>query len=273
MKEETALTKTPALNFGSIRALCDESPLHCWTNHRRLNPNYVEEVSTDFDLGKVVHALFLQGLNIAEVIDAKDWRTKEAKEARDLARAAGKIPLLPGQMARAKVVVKRIREQLDEHKDSAWLFQGGEAEKRVEWEEDGIQCVAVMDWCNNLAVADLKTTGISANPEAFSRALYGNGYDVQAAWYRRGYKAVYGKEVPFKFVVVEMSEPHALSVIRPGDEILALAEKKIMFAKELWSQCLKTGVWPGYLPRTAVISLPQWEETRWVNRELATVIS
>ena len=115
---------------------------------------------------------------------------------------------------------------------------------------------------------DYKTTGASANPDVWGRALFGAGHDVQAALYLRGVYALLGVEALFRFVVQENVPPYALSVIGLSPDARMLAEKKVRAAIEAWGHGLATGRFPGYPTRTCYVELPGWEETRWLEREL-----
>jgi hypothetical protein len=141
---------------------------------------------------RVAHSLIFEGIEKVSVVDAPNWRTKAAKEARDEARAAGLIPLLPGQWTEVQAMVQAVREQLAEHEADPPLFTDGKPEQTLVWEEDGVLCRARLDWLRDdvRAIDDLKTTSRSAHPAAYSHALFGVGGDVQAAFYLRGVRAL-----------------------------------------------------------------------------------
>src|SRR5947207_15952906 len=64
------------------------------------NPLYVPEERTDFDIGVAAHLAVLEPERQAQgivVIEAGDYRTAKARDAREAARAEGKVPLLPYQ--------------------------------------------------------------------------------------------------------------------------------------------------------------------------------
>src|SRR5438270_10945568 len=64
------------------------------------NPLYMPEAKTEFDIGVAAHLAVLEPERQAQsivVIEAGDYRTGRAREARDAARDAGKVPLLPYQ--------------------------------------------------------------------------------------------------------------------------------------------------------------------------------
>jgi hypothetical protein len=258
----------PSLSASIAAILCNASPAHARAAHPKLNDAFKRQEEPHFDIGTVAHALLLEGRNSIMVVNANDWRTKDAREQRDAARLAGRIPLLEKHSYEVLDMVAAVREQLAAHKAEPPLFQDGKAEQTLVWDDAGVLCRARLDWLRDdlRAVDDLKTTGRSANPEAYSRALFSVGGDVQAAFYLRGLRAVTGAEPEWRWVVVETSPPYALSVISPGPDVLALGESKVKYALEVWKRCLDTGVWPGYEPRVATAELPPWEDARWLDK-------
>src|SRR4051794_4504553 len=65
------------------------------------NPLYLPEAKTEFDIGVAAHLAVLEPQRQAEaivMIEAGDYRTTKAREARDAARTDGKVPLLPYQL-------------------------------------------------------------------------------------------------------------------------------------------------------------------------------
>jgi hypothetical protein len=203
----------PSLSASIANVLCTRSPWHAWHAHPKLNPDWQPVEEQKFDLGTVAHALLLEGEAAIEAVDAADWRTAAAKDARDAARAAGKTPLLVSQLAEVEAMVAAAWQQLEAHNVEPTPFTGGLPEQTVIWEERGVTCRARIDWLHdgNVAISDYKTTGRSANPEAYARALFNVGGDVQAAFYVRGIEQTTGVTPDFRWVVQETYPPYALS--------------------------------------------------------------
>jgi hypothetical protein len=258
----------PSLSSSIAKLLCDSSPAHARVAHPRLNPDCVDEEAEHFDIGTAAHAILLEGEAAVAVIDAKDWRTNAAKEARDAARAAGKLPLLTKIWADVQSMVAATRSQLDRHADGKDMFINGAPEQTLIWCEDDIWCRARTDWLRPGNVDDYKSTSASANPEVLSRTIFSNGWDVQAAFYVRGVKALTGREPAFRFACQETYPPYALSVLALGPDAMMLAEKKVLYALELWRECLTKNRWPAYPTRTAYASLPAWVESAWLEKEM-----
>lgn len=264
----------PSLSNSIAKTLINQSPRHAMTAHPRLNPDWQATNSMQFDLGKAAHELMLgDGAGIVEV-DSDAYRTKDAKTARDAAYADGKIPVLPHQLEEAKAMVAAGKLQLALHADASEAFTDGTPEQVVIWQEGETWCRSMLDWLPDdlsspVVVYDYKTTATSANPDSWQRHLFDMGYDMQAAFYRRGLRALTRRDlvVDFRFIVQENSPPYALSVIGLTPAGIDMADRKVDAALKSWRWCLANNRWPGYPKRTAYVDPPSWHETRWLERE------
>lgn len=92
-------------------------------------------------------------------------------------------------------------------------------------------------------ICDLKTHN---GKKKFQYAAMDYNYPVQAGWYRRGMKAVTGKDWEFGFIVVEKDAPHCVSFyIMPPDRNI-LIDDAIERAGNIFAECQRTDDWPGY---------------------------
>jgi PDDEXK-like uncharacterized protein DUF3799 len=266
-------SEQPSLSASIATVLCTESPAHARAKHPRLNPLYVRHEEQRFDPGSAAHALFLEGRDAVEVVEAKDWRTNLAKAARDAARLDGRIPLLAHQWDEVQTMLAATRAQLERVAVDPPLFVNGKPERTLIWEEDGVYCRALLDWLHDDhgTIDDLKTTSASANPEKWSRTMFGMGADIQAAFYLRAVKALTGRDAEFRWCVQETYPPYALTVFTLAPDALALAEAKVDYAIRTWRRCLETDDWRAYPAKVCHIELPAWEEPRWMERELREV--
>lgn len=259
----------PSLSASIAQKLLGESPAHARQAHPRLAPVFEREEREVFDRGAAAHAYLLEGESGFALIDADDWRTKAAKEARDEARRAGKIPLLRFRFDEVLEMATAANLQLDAHKDQPRCFSDGKPEQTIIWREGSIWCRARLDWLRDdrLVADDYKSTAASAHPDAWVRTAYGMGADVQEAFYRRAVKAVTGKEPRFRFVVQENYAPFALSVIALDPGAQMIADRKVEKAIALWSECVAADRWPAYPTQTCHVAIPAYEEARWIERE------
>jgi len=235
----------------------------------------------EFDLGSAAHHLVLGiGPGIIE-IDADSWRTKDARLAADDARADGKIPLLPQEMA----VVQDMTSALLDHPDAAALFKPGtgrgeaslfwvgRAEASEKWPKGTgpVWQRARLDWLSyhrlpdgRVVIPDYKTAK-SSEPEAFAKAVASYGYHQQAAFYIDAIRGVGmadldEKDPAFLFVVQEKTEPYLVSVLELGHEELMWGRELNDEARRRWQHCKTTGVWPGYTTGITRVEIPAYQK-------------
>lgn len=264
----------PSLSSSIIKVLLDQSPMHAWTAHPRLNPNFLDEVGeaeSKFDAGTAAHALTLEGLDKIEVIDADDWRTKAAKEARDIARENGKIPLLTKHAKQVRAMVEVAHKSIAECADlSGITLDDCDKEVTLIWQEpNGVWCRARPDALERsyTLLFDLKTTQASAQPEdAAKRVLDQMAAHIQAALYVRGVEVLTGKRPTFVFMPQETNPPYACSFIGASPAYMTLGEDKVLTAIKIWGDCLKSGKWPGYGNRIFWPEPKPWTVDDWVKK-------
>lgn len=261
------LCPEPALSSSLIKVLIGQSPRHAWTASADLNPQHVSDESERFDLGRAAHALLLEGEDRMVVVDAKDWRTKAAQEARDAARAAGKMPVLPHQRDDIYAMAQEASRSVILCAEVSDMLSTGKPEQTLIWREGQTWCRARPDWMATGLLCDYKTTD-NASPDVWSRnKLVEMGYDIQAAWYLRGLKALTGKDADFVFLVQEIEPPYECSLVGVSAAMLELGRRKVDMGLALWEQCMRNGQWPGY-PHAICWAEPQaWHETRFEERK------
>ena len=261
----------PSLSASIANLMLSRSPRHAWEAHPQLNPDYEPDNRRDFDLGSAAHAALLEGSSQIEVIEASDYRTVAAREARDAALAQGKLPLLPHQWNDVQAMVSvAIRRLARAHDETASFRNHGAPERMLIWQEGETWCRSLVDWLPDdprEPIWDYKTTGGSAHPDAWGRQIWSLGYDVQAAFYLRGRRAIMGDRASreFRFVVQEADPPYALSIVALTPGAVDLAERKVQRAIDLWTRCLAEDRWPGYPAQTCYVDAPAWHETRWAE--------
>lgn len=261
--------ETPSLSASIAHILLSRSPKHAWYAHPRLNPEHQPKESGTLDHGSAVHALLFEDKK-AEIVEADNWRTNAAQEARTDARRAGKIPLLSKDAEVVKKMCDAIGSQLDALDVTPRPFTDGKAEQSLVWEEaGGVMCRARVDWLrdDHTLIEDLKTTTTASPRDWTRRRLWEDGKDIQAAFYLRGLRAVTGADASWRFLVVENKPPYLLCPIGLAPAALTLAHAKVEKAIQVWGECLNSGEWPGYPGQVCYAELPPWEEARWLEQE------
>ncbi|TSA51332.1 MAG: hypothetical protein D4R44_08075 [Actinobacteria bacterium] len=251
----------PAFSTSVAHAMLTKTPLHAWMQHPRLNPDRVREDSIAMDLGTVAHSILLEGhMNNVVIVEADDWRTKDAKAQRDAARLAGKTPILVDK-ARAVMQMVKVAQETIRNSELASAFADGKPEQTLIWKEGDIWCKARPDMLTKDLRLDMdfKTTAGSAEPTAFMRGvMLGSGYDLQCALRLRGLRALGARDPQFVFMVQEIEPPYCMSFIGLSPAFLDVADRKLTRALEMWGDCLLTNCWPGYPSRVCWIEPPAW---------------
>lgn len=267
----------PSLTRTTIKDLLFRSPRHAFYGHSRLNPGYKTKEAEKFDIGTAAHALFLDGIDIIEVINADDWRTKAAKEARDEARAKGKIPLLTAQTDNIFAMVDAARAALaDSELAIGDLQTEGDSELTYIWNEGKTWCRIRPDWISKdrALIIDFKTTAASAHPEEYNKIAVSTGLDIQDVFYRRGVKEIEGIEPTFVFMIQEIDPPYLCSFVKLDTLFIEMGEEKVKKGIRLWQECLHTGIWPGYTNQIYTMEAPAWSLASWeIRKEIGYDIS
>lgn len=244
----------PSLSAGVADTLLRQSPLHAKTAHPKLNPDYRQAEDGRFDIGTAAHSLILEGDDKVAVCEFDDWRTKAAKEQRDLARANGMTPLLAKHYAAVKEMVGVAR----------YFIQACEIGKYLKDAEPEMTCVARRGgiWMRSrpdLLSLDRKInvhykTCENAAPETFCRQIPRMGYDLAAVFYDTVLDELGFKSESF-FIAQEITPPYACSLIGLDPAARDVAMGKLEYACEAWKRCLSSGRWGTY-PLSATYASP-----------------
>ena len=264
----------PSLSSTLARVVLNQSPLHAWCQHPRLNPAHEPVEKKTFDVGRAAHRAVLgaggEYVTLPEDLLASNGAasTKAAKEFIEDARAHGQTPLKSAEVAQIEAMAVKVHDRLDQLR--VWL-DTDRSETVALARLDGIWCRAMVDNAPGdpaMPLWDFKTT-IDASPEHCQRAVLNYGYDVQAAHYNETWKAATGEDRAFRFIFQEKTAPFEVCVVELDNDALAMARKKVRRAREIWRHCLASGHWPGYPTGIHMVSLPSWYHERWLERESA----
>jgi hypothetical protein len=213
-----------------------------------------------YDFGHAAHKMVLgRGGDLVRV-DARDWRTNVAKQARERAYELGKAPLLKAQIDQAQ----RMAGKVFEHKIAAKLLENGSAELSGYWHDDatGVRLRFRPDFLPEVGrgrpiIVEYKTAA-SANPRRFAKSAFDFGYHQSAPWYIDGLAETTGvQDAAFVFIVQQKDPPFLVSVCQLEPEDIELGRQQNRRAIDIYAQCRESGVWPGY-DGIALLALPGW---------------
>jgi hypothetical protein len=233
------------------------------------------QVKREFDIGNATHLLCLEPEKFRAKIAVVEGRDKkgnpsagyvsqDAKDQRDAARLAGKIPLLPDELED----IRAMRAAIFEDPIAGVAFRAGEAEQSLFWTdpEFNVRCKTRPDWLPSHVryLIDVKTS-MSADPEDFQKAVVNYGYHQQAAWYLDGVEQVLGhKPERFAFIVVSKKPPHLVTTCWLHEDAIAWGRILNRYARGVYAWCREKNIWPSYqpdpfgVPQAFTIDLPIW---------------
>lgn len=262
----------PSLSQSIAHILVTESPRHAWLAHPKLGG--VERARTrPMDEGAILHKLLLGAGAQFEMVIADDWRTKAAKEARDVIVAGGKIAILAHNFEKLKTAAERIFQNA---KNQGFPF-GGHSEVAIEFtdyadqikRERQVLCRCRIDHIRpGDTIYDVKKVA-SANPKDIARKIVEYGYDIQAIAYTRAYEqlvpAALGR-TDFVFLFCETEPPYEVVPARLDGYHHEIGKRRWERALTLWDKLLTEGSypWPGYSDGAIVVIPPQYV----INQEL-----
>ncbi|MBP6737010.1 MAG: PD-(D/E)XK nuclease-like domain-containing protein [Rhodobacteraceae bacterium] len=278
------LLPVPTLSSTLARLVLARSPLHAWTAHPRLNPDFEPTEKKTFDIGRAAHRAVLgRGSDYAaypaEYLASNGAAsTKEAKAWAEEQRAEGRTPLKFDEIDQICAMAVSVNRQLAA---MGIKLDPTRSEVVALAEVDGVACRAMID--NAPAdprhpLYDLKTT-MDASPESLAKTVASYGYDLQAAHYLAVWKAATGEDRRFRIIFVEKEAPYGVQVAelyrKPGDEAdwFDHADALAADARRIWGECLRSGQWPGYPARVAVIGAPGWHLTKMEDRSGRAAVS
>lgn len=238
---------TSAISASGLK-LFARSPAHYYAAY--LDPNRVERQPTAaMKLGTATHCAILEPERFsAEYVampDGLDRRTMAGKQAYADLLASGAEILASDDMALVMNMACAFR---DNTISRALFDRPHSVEQSIYATVNGVSCKCRPDFITNdyRLVVDVKTAK-DASPEGFGRSAWSLGYHLQAAFYRRVISAATGTTPDFIFGCVESERPHLVAYYTVPQYLLDYADSLIDTLLERYSECLASGIWPGYV--------------------------
>jgi PDDEXK-like domain of unknown function (DUF3799) len=260
------------------------SPHHAWAAHPRLNPNWVPNEDTKFNIGNCAHAILLGRGRQIVIAPFENWRKDAARAMRDEAEAVGKMCVLAEQYERAGKMANVALDRLAQYEDGAgrplvsdWNKDRGAAEVMAAWSEGDVWFRQLIDWlpAHGQAVYDYKTTKAKAAPHRVPAKMANDGWAIQAAMLERGlnmFDPVNAGRRKYRFVCQEVTFPYELTVTEVPESAMTIGRAQLEEALELWRACMAIGTheaaWPGYGVEILRPEYPKWAEARWDEHKL-----
>jgi exodeoxyribonuclease VIII len=251
-----------ALGSSGLKKL-DKSPLHF--RALVMDPHRPQAApSAAFKAGTLAHCAVLEPDTLAQRYIARpEWVKGNTTEGKAWLKAVaeGVEAVTAEDMETALAQASALRA-LPEIGD---LLGNGQAEVSAFWTDDitQIRCKCRPDFVSpagdqGVILLDVKTAK-DASPRGFGRAVWDYGYHMQAAHYSDGYALASGLDVlGFVFAVVESEYPHAACAYMLDDEAMQMGRATNRRLMNVYADCRRLGLWPGYTQTITQLALPPW---------------
>lgn len=244
----------PGLRISSVKAVLNNAAQY---KHDQENPPDRDT----FRIGNAIHDLTLTKGSSTILVDAPDWKTKAAREAKEAAVGEGKYPLNRKEHADAQAMADALRR--NEH-----LAQGlitGRTEVAI----TGTDAATFTPMKSRLDVLDIparriydiKTVSGDVEPDTFASHVARYGYHIQAPQYIDITATETGTdpdEWEFIFVIVKKKAPFLTFTVSLDAPALERGRQQRTRGIAKLRECERTGIWPGYDQRIKTVSLPRW---------------
>lgn len=249
-----------SLSSSGARTIFFDSP-----NEFRNSPR-VEK--SEYDFGHAAHLYVLgKGAELV-VVDAPDWRSKDARQAREEIRAAGRVPILIGDDRQARDMAKVA---LDHDLAGAYLAEG-DPELSGWWidPQTGARLRLRLDWLTRLPdgrwiVVDYKTSK-SSGRRAFAKSAGEYGYFMQQPFYVDGLRELGIHVADFVFINQRKTAPYRITIARIDAADVDLGRRCNRKAIDIFARCMAADEWPDDSREIPTVSIPTW--TRYRAEEL-----
>lgn len=258
----------PSMSASCAKTIIGKTLLHAWREHPRSPYKVKDKASGRADRGSAAHACLFGGKAIV-AIEAENYQTKAAKEARDNAAKAGMIPVLAREYPYIEEMVEIAGPRFDalhgEEPDceitAIWKPRG------QGWRRGRLDSIRK----DRRLIVDYKTTEASVDALSCERRIFSESMHIQAAAYVEAVETLNPElcgRVEFVFQFQEQKPPFALSPpIIMSEAAMTLGRAQWERAGLLWDAALKRNHFPAYAATPHPACPPPWELTRWEERE------
>lgn len=231
--------------------------------HYRYYKEHPQPATPALLFGQAVHSAILTPDDYARgyAPAGMDRRTKAGREAYDALLASGVTPLSTEDAERITAIAAAVnacttaRRLLQGDHETAYFWTDGLTGEKCKCRTD-----AETDVSGQHIIVDIKTCP-SAATDDFIRDMLRYGYDMQAAMYREGVKAITGAESTFVMIAVEKEPPHAVNVLECDHNVLLRGQDIYRLLLGVYHECAQTGYWYGYNGFSGAVNaleLPAW---------------
>lgn len=223
-----------------------------------------------FEFGICFHLILLEpGLYTTDVVHL-DMKSRQSKAYNEW---KGEHPWVPHTVGDERDQLIAMESAALKHNAASKIMADDKVHTEVSvfWidEDTGVKCKARLDLVKpGSYIADLKSTR-DASPTGFQRQMSNLRYDLQPAWYMKGWNQVCAPEervADWFWVCVEKSAPHLTAVYRASENIRHFGAMDLKLWLPKYKAWKEQGVVTGYSDQVQDIELARWDFNTMVDR-------
>ena len=231
MNQPFNLAMARPISFSSMNSYLSVSPFQLYLYYNDL----LEKKTASYQsFGQVVHSLLLEG-NENFHFYTKDRRTKEGKKEYSELKGVHDILL-------SRYDYQSIYRMRDSFCNFFSIKDDAVVEVKLNWVDvdSGVPCVAKVDLIQDDCIYELKSAFDIAT---FRQDIYSYRYYAQAAFYVDAVKAVTGKTMDFRWLVVEKKVPYGFLQLQADRKLIGQGRRWYKKMCAVYAHCLKTNYW------------------------------
>ncbi len=233
-----------SISSTGVKMIINKTPAHFYQRYAEGAP---DQVTRPLVFGSAFHALVLEG----EAVCRKNFGLAPSHPgtAKYAAWVANEESFEGGLKQEDWDEMLRMRDGLYADDEIAkMLTQDAIIERRIDWvdAEHDVNCKVKPDWlaADHSVMIDLKTTSNATN-YGIHTAIRRYDYDLSAAMYLRGVESIEGVSPKWGWMFIEKGS-YLPRMVWASDQVIADGTAKLERGLSLYSQCMKSGKWPGY---------------------------
>jgi len=272
----------PSLSSSIAKLLLSHSPEHARLAHPRLAPPRAADDEAEDkptrprEIGTATHRLILGAGTDVTVIDAQDYKGKDAQAQRKAAYAGGGCPILMPDLAKAERMAAAALARIGAIPGCEGFATTPSEVVAIAQDPTGAWLRIMMDRVEihrtHAIIWDVKTSSQAAAPQGLGRRIEQMAMEVQAAFYPRVLAQLLphlAGRIRFRWIFIEDEEPNGLCVAEADAAGAEIGARKASAAIHLWNRCRSADAWPGYPAQIVRVDFPEWAANRWLEREEA----
>lgn len=263
-----------AISHSDCCILMEQSAAH-W-RYQRDNPAEInEQAQKVLDIGTATHVAVLEPQLWSErvrILPYDDYKSRQAREARDECRVLDIVPLLDDAAAEVLAMSRAVHE----HEIAGPLLMHGHAEVTYAWKDTrhGIMRKCRPDYVRERSVGMAATdhsainfkTAISAHPEAIAKAAFRDAWHSSQSYTVEGMAACGVSVADYLYVVVEKDPPHQVVVYRLPERWIEDGSIFNRKAIQRFADAMTFNRWPGYADTIVDLEFPHYAEFQFADR-------